>query len=675
MSYECKILADSVSVDEHRLTSLQVTLPRIVLAEINTHRQFCLAGDTELEFDLPAGSSSGKFRRVYRMRLDEFVDKWLHGARRLGANPKREVDLSWVEDDKEYTSHEIAAELGMAHASNIHRACRDGVFPSAEKRGSGDDRAWYIRGQDIRAWRTSVPEHTRFDMRSKLGAMRIRQLNETTGDIQLAAVINVAESGIKPVYELAAGEFTVAGSADHMIFTPEGYRRLGDLVAHDEIIVRRFGKSEDEHLDPTRLRRFDGVWRSAWQQEEAKRLRAEDLTCRRCREAPGRVIHHIVPVYQDPTRVFDRTNITFLCEPCHQHAHRKQDWQGGTYLYGAVARVTDIRLRGAEPTYDLEISGAFPNFLANGIVVHNSRSSASSRAIPVAKQIERVCDDPFVPIHWGKNQKGMQAEEELTEDQQNMAMAWWLDARDEAVNGAERLAGLGQRGLGSPPQFAVHKQITNRLLEPWMFHTVIVSATEWANFFALRCHKDAQPELRKAAEMIREVMAVSTPKELEPGEWHLPMVDRDDEVEQGPRIREVSLMRDGTLDPLITRPADPLTLPKISAGRCARVSYLTHEGKRDPLADIALCERLLVSGHYSPLEHPARAYTKDEREVASAVAAKMVEASDSMFCTADRRLHYQELARAAWFCGNYQGFRQLRKTIPGEGVFTGGGTP
>ena len=122
--YDASILADSISPIGHRLVTFQITFPRFILAEFNTHRVFCLAGNTELEFNLPAGNRTKGHKRVHRMRLDDFVDKWLHGARRYASNPKREYDLSWVEGEKRYTAHEAAANMGMANPGAIHMACR-----------------------------------------------------------------------------------------------------------------------------------------------------------------------------------------------------------------------------------------------------------------------------------------------------------------------------------------------------------------------------------------------------------------------------------------------------------------------------------------------------------------------------------------------------------------------
>lgn len=205
-----------------------------------------------------------------------------------------------------------------------------------------------------------------------------------------------------------------------------------------------------------------------------------------------------------------------------------------------------------------------------------SRNSASSRAIPVAKMLERVESDPFIPIYWGKNQKGMQADKELSADDRGVARSAWLAARDSAIGYAEALMATG-----------VHKQIANRLLEPFLWHTVIATATDWSNFFALRCHPDAQPEIRMAAEMMREAMKASIPTTTAPGDWHLPFVEPAEAWD------------------LEVNGWSETKVAKVSVGRCARVSYLTHDGKRDPEADAQLADRLMVNGHMSPYEHAA----------------------------------------------------------------------
>jgi thymidylate synthase ThyX len=233
----------------------------------------------------------------------------------------------------------------------------------------------------------------------------------------------------------------------------------------------------------------------------------------------------------------------------------------------------------------------YPRFIHSEFMTHRmfSRNSASSRAIPIEKMIERVESDPVIPVYWGKNQKGMQAIEELEGDFRDASISRWLRARDQAIIDARALIHYG-----------VHKQIVNRLLEPWMWITVICSATMYENFFKLRCHPDAQPEIQKLAYMMRDEYRTSTPNPMYDGECHLPLL---------PDLKELIVGFLGTNEaiPATSGRFPSCYLRKISVGRCARVSYLTHHGTRDPQADIELHDRLLSSGHWSPFEHVAYA--------------------------------------------------------------------
>lgn len=150
-----------------------------------------------------------------------------------------------------------------------------------------------------------------------------------------------------------------------------------------------------------------------------------------------------------------------------------------------------------------------------------SRNSASSRAIPVEKMIKMVMENPYVPPSWGKNQKGMQADTSFDHaDDISFCEENWLHTRDLAVQKTKLLLDRG-----------VHKQLTNRLLEPFMWHTCIVTATEWSNFFHLRNHKDAHPDIQIIARMMQELYESSEPKKLDYGEWHLPLVTNEECIE------------------------------------------------------------------------------------------------------------------------------------------------
>lgn len=222
----------------------------------------------------------------------------------------------------------------------------------------------------------------------------------------------------------------------------------------------------------------------------------------------------------------------------------------------------------------------YPKFIHGELVTHRvfSRGSASSRAIPVERMIQDVLDDPAMPVHWGKKQKGMQADQEHDLATIAHLKAIWLHGRDRAVETAQRLLDEG-----------LHKQIANRVLEPWFHINTLVTATEWENFFSLRCHKDAQPEMQTLARAIAREMALSVSAKLTPGEWHLPYVTAEE------RIGAESI---GAQQDLI----------KLSVARCARVSYLTQQGAAPQYSeDMALYERLVVAQpiHASPAEHQA----------------------------------------------------------------------
>lgn len=219
----------------------------------------------------------------------------------------------------------------------------------------------------------------------------------------------------------------------------------------------------------------------------------------------------------------------------------------------------------------------YPKFIHGEFMTHRvfSRNASSSRAIPVGRLIQDVMDDPAMPVFWGKNQKGMQAVEELVGQDRDVAIANWLKARDEAVGSAITLMSCG-----------AHKQIVNRIIEPWCHINVVVTATDWANFFALRRHKDAQPEMKALADAMWEAREASWPKSLSYGEWHLPYCSD---------IHSLTAPSAGDLI-------------RVSVARCARVSYLTHEGKSPNVEDdLKLYERLVgsVPLHASPAEHQA----------------------------------------------------------------------
>lgn len=258
-----------------------------------------------------------------------------------------------------------------------------------------------------------------------------------------------------------------------------------------------------------------------------------------------------------------------------------------------------------------------------------SRNSASSRAIPVAKAIEAVEKDPFIPETFHKNQKGMQAEFSLEEDQATLAQHYWqgaIDAALEYASGLERIE--------------VHKGLANRILEPFKWHTVITTGTDWENFFALRTDKNAQEEIRRPALMMRELYEGSEPEWITgTTDWHVPLVDERELLDQDVVDWEYWKL--------------------VSVGRCARVSYLTHHGVRDPDADVELAKRLMTNGHLSPFEHVARPFNESEWSIVQGLKEYLNRASGiSPFANyLSEKIEYQ---------GNLRGWHSARMDIPNQ---------
>lgn len=219
----------------------------------------------------------------------------------------------------------------------------------------------------------------------------------------------------------------------------------------------------------------------------------------------------------------------------------------------------------------------YPRFVLAEINTHRmlSRNTASSRAIPINRIIDQVKNNPAMPIRWGKIGKGMQDHGyyDVHSNETYFCKKDWLAARDKAVEQAVKLKNLG-----------LHKQIVNRILEPFMWTTTLISGTEWENFFALRVNKAAQPEFQHLAHLMLKEYVNHEPQYKESGEWHIPFGD------QMPKYLSVEDQR------------------KVAVARAARVSYNTFDGEINIEKDIQLHNQLLEAGHMSPFEHCAYAY-------------------------------------------------------------------
>lgn len=309
--------------------------------------------------------------------------------------------------------------------------------------------------------------------------------------------------------------------------------------------------------------------------------------------------------------------------------------------------------KGAKTLYTIRLR--YPRIIHGEIMTHRvfSRNARSSRAVPVKTMLNEVRNTPFIPWHWGKNQKGMQASEECNETINPKPLvvkaaydpyalpydltreAAWLNALFHAVSTAEAMMEAGY-----------HKQIPNRLLEPFSWIDTLITANEWDNFLWLREHGDAEPHLQDLARLVHQAIDAADVKILEPGNWHLPYITDEDlqwTVDKSPDDWDYVVG----------------LLCRISAARCARISYKPFDGDASYKREMERYYSLVSADrvHASPLEHQA---TPDKQNRLVCDYAGEMDYSDPEPVWGNPHLH-----------GNIPGWVQYRKTLPNEAKMEG----
>lgn len=278
----------------------------------------------------------------------------------------------------------------------------------------------------------------------------------------------------------------------------------------------------------------------------------------------------------------------------------------------------------------------YPRFILAEVNTHRalSKNSASSRAIPIKTMHEQIRKSPAMPVHWGKNQAGMSAKEQLTGLELEDVIALWDEAREFGLSIASRMEAAG-----------LHKQIANRRTEPDMLMKTVISGTEWSNLLWLRTHYAAQPEFRVLADLVHSSLTLSTPTLLAPGEWHLPYIHSERNCNgdmsyyaYSDLSTEISLMQARI----------------ISASCCAQVSYRKND---DSYAKALKVYRQLIESqpvHASPVEHqatPIKPRTFWQRALGK-------------YFTEEGITHVD--ANGVRWSGNLKDWIQFRKLIPNE---------
>ena len=307
-------------------------------------------------------------------------------------------------------------------------------------------------------------------------------------------------------------------------------------------------------------------------------------------------------------------------------------------------------------TFEVE----FPRFVLSEYNTHRqfSRNAASTRAIPILRQLELIESYPAMPTFYGKNQSGMSASEELDEVSKQKCISIIDEMRMFCISKVKELHELG-----------LHKQHAGRYVEAWQTVKGVVSSTEWANWYWLRDHEAAQPEIAELARKMKEAYEASTPQLLKAGEWHLPYVDKFTYYKNPSVASHFSfcIMEDDKCVPISTEQAI-----KVSAARCAAVSYRNEDYGLEKC--LQLYERLVGDErkHSSALEHQAtpmeeEQFYKDGMEYSPQsenLQIEKVNIPDSSYSWQEGISHVDREGKL--WSGNFCGFIQHRKTIKGE---------
>lgn len=360
----------------------------------------------------------------------------------------------------------------------------------------------------------------------------------------------------------------------------------------------------------------------------------------------------------------------------------------------------------------------YPRFIHSEMMTHRmfSRNAASSRAIPFAKMVKDVQEEPFIPIAWQKDHKGMQGTEYIVDPIEitNCKEEWEI-CLENSIDSAETLHGDIAIYDDTPDPYkpldmGVTKQLCNRLLEPFMWYTNLVTATEYDNFFELRCPKyyyepentyfkskkdfgtkyhecfgsdefinwdyfkwqslnssQAEIHIQALAEAMWDARNESTPNQLKAGEWHIPFGDKFDlDIIESLALHSQSKMIGSARPEWMQK----IKL-KIATARAARLSYMTFDGEIDYEKDIKLHDDLLASKHASPFEHCARVAT--DEEYYSNIKGRVPSNQDSwgffnqeyypmVTKNGDEQEFKSEELRYGWF-NNFRGFIPYRHLI------------
>lgn len=638
-----KIIADSVStLTGTRITTYEIEVHRFVWAELMTHR--CLIGDTKLTFDIDK-KSNGK--KSYTMTLKDFHDKFNGGVNKHKPSKLKSLDFSKIEPEAYYTAKDISKLVGLKTPSNIRVDCVNGKLKVKNKtKNINDD--WLILGADFIEYRKNKENSVRtFSIKERLKNMNIRMYNEETKQVDHTKITDCWYVGEKEVFELKTecGK-SVTSTDDHLILTNRGWLELKDINIGDSVMVSTTKKQKTK----SGYRKVNNIPINTFNKNVIKCLSTnQDDKCFDCQHIKKLEVHHVIPIHVDESKALEVTNCVALCNECHKNRHSTQGWQKGNSLNVIESKVVSITPKGIESVYDISVDSKFHNFIANDIVVHNcfSRNAASSRAITVKSMIDLISNNPAIPIHWSKNQRGMQGhipnyEPVEIDGKLYTATEAWLMLRDIVAKYSLAFSDA-----------EYHKQVSNRLSEPFQIMKAVITSTEFENFYNLRLEDfenyQAAHEIHEVSVCMYKARQLSKPKDLNLNEWHTPYY-QDGRFTPKNKICNEQMkfeIKEGYSSLFDDGGVNLLDALKVSSSCSAQISYRKLDESIEKAIDIY--EKLVMSEpvHASALEH-------------CATPTPVVDLSKGLFFP----IGVTSLSnRMTWQSGNFENFVQFRQLI------------
>lgn len=384
------------------------------------------------------------------------------------------------------------------------------LFESKHGINAGALPAFHKNGHDTTGRAAVRPAVRRDPLRTRIlpncQERTLRTFDEESGEFRAGQMRDVWESGVKEIWELSTSRGFIRGSAKHPFLTRSGWVHLGDLRAGDHVAAAGVVSKHNRPIPPS-LRRGIGVWTTMMRH----RLIHEEDRCHICQgifSFDDLQLDHVVPVAENLELALVATNLKPACYECHR---KKTDGerpsrvgQSGLGLVWARVIANPSRV-GEGMTYDIEMIGPDHNYVANGLVVHNSYNELSLR------YKEHPDDDYYTPAvvvvgtQATENKQGRTTGLTAVEQQRELELMQYRTQCAGAFATYHELLGAGWP-----------RELARCVLPVSVYSQMFTTANllNFMRFLTLRADGHAQYEIRVYAEAMTTLLDLVVPRAM-----------------------------------------------------------------------------------------------------------------------------------------------------------------